>query len=150
MVYNPDGTLGSHTDFNGNTRTFEYDDARRLTRRAYAGGSEVTFTCTTTGQRASVSDSRGTTSYTYDDRDRLIEKTDPTGHKLGYAYDLQGNRSSFTATVGAQGRAAENSLAAFLRQNGVDVAGQNVFVRVFGGLRRGIDIVIRDSRGILH
>ncbi|MCP3974230.1 MAG: RHS repeat-associated core domain-containing protein, partial [bacterium] len=86
----------------GATRTFEYDDAQRLTRRAYPDGSDVTFTHTPTGQRATVTDARGTTSYTYDDRDRLIEKTDPNGYKLGYGYDLEGNRTRLTATVGAQ------------------------------------------------
>ncbi|MCP3958903.1 MAG: hypothetical protein GY719_13710 [bacterium] len=102
MGYNVDRTLASHTDFNGNARAFEYDDAQRLTRRGYPDGSEVTFTYTSTGQRDSVTDARGVTTYTYDDRDRLVEKTDPSGHRLGYAYDLQGNRTSLTATVGAQ------------------------------------------------
>ncbi|MCP3994624.1 MAG: RHS repeat-associated core domain-containing protein, partial [bacterium] len=102
MIHNADGTLASHTDFNGATRTFEYDASRRLTRRAYPDGSEVTFTYTPTGQRATVADARGTGTYTYDDRDRLLEKTDPTGYKLGYGYDLQGNRTRLTATVGAQ------------------------------------------------
>ncbi|MCP3976137.1 MAG: RHS repeat protein, partial [bacterium] len=102
MTYHPDGTLASHTAFNGAMRTFAYDANRRLTRRAYPDGSEVTFTYTPTGQRATVTDARGTTSYTYDARDHLIEKVDPTGYKLGYGYDLQGNRTRLTATVGAQ------------------------------------------------
>ncbi|MCP3974181.1 MAG: RHS repeat protein, partial [bacterium] len=101
-TYNADGTLASHTDFNGATRAFEYNSNRRLIRRAYPDGSEVTFSYTPTGQRATAVDARGTTSYTYDDRDRLIEKTDPNGYKLGYGYDLQGNRTRLTATVGAQ------------------------------------------------
>ncbi len=33
---------------------------------------------------------------------RLIEKVDPTGYKLGYGYDLQGNRTRLSATVGSQ------------------------------------------------
>ncbi|MCP3998167.1 MAG: RHS repeat-associated core domain-containing protein [bacterium] len=102
MTYNADGTLANHTDFNGATRTFEYDAAQRLTRRAYPDGSEVTFTYTPTGQRATAVDARGTTSYTYDDGDRLIEKVDPTGYKLAFGYDLEGNRTRLTATVGAQ------------------------------------------------
>ncbi|MCP3996209.1 MAG: hypothetical protein GY722_14285, partial [bacterium] len=100
MTYYSDGTLKSHTDFGGVTRTFEYDTNRRLTRRAYSDGSDVTFTYTPTGQRETVTDSRGTTTYIYDPRDRLTEKIDPTGYRLGYTYDPQGNRDSLTATVG--------------------------------------------------
>ena len=102
MTYHPDGTLASHTDFNGARRTFEYDPNQRLTRRGYPDGSDVTFTYTATGQRKTVVDSRGTTSYTYDLRNRLTEKVDPTGYKLSYAYDEAGNRTSLTATVGAE------------------------------------------------
>ncbi|MCP3994937.1 MAG: RHS repeat-associated core domain-containing protein, partial [bacterium] len=102
MAYNVDGTLSSATDLNGNTRFFEYDADRRLTKRVYPDASEVTFTYTSTGQRASVTDSRGTTSYAYDNRDRLIEKVDPNGNTLSYGYDLLGNRTRLTATVGSQ------------------------------------------------
>ena len=102
MTYHADGTLASHTDFSGATRTFEYDVNQRLARRAYPDGSEVTFTYTPTGQRETVLDARGVTSYSYDARDRLTEKTDPTGYKLSYTYDSQGNRTSLTATVGTE------------------------------------------------
>ncbi|MCP3994164.1 MAG: RHS repeat protein, partial [bacterium] len=102
MTYYADGTLKSHIDFGGVTRTFEYDTNQRLTRRAYPDGTEVGFTYTPTGQRKTTTDSRGTTTYIYDKRDRLTEKLDPTGYRLNYAYDAQGNRESLTATVGAE------------------------------------------------
>ena len=102
MAYNADGTLERHTDFTGRARTFEYDLAQRLTKRTHPDGSEVFFTYTPTGQRASVTDPRGTTSYRYDNRERLIEKIDPTGYKLANTYDLHGNRTGLTATIGAQ------------------------------------------------
>ncbi|MCP3973696.1 MAG: RHS repeat protein, partial [bacterium] len=102
MTYYADGTLKSHTDFNGVTRTFEYDTNQRLTRRAYPDGTEVGFTYTPTGQRKTVTDSRGITTYIYDQRDRLKEKIDPTGYRLSYTYDAEGNRESLTATVGTE------------------------------------------------
>ncbi|MCP3935139.1 MAG: hypothetical protein GY708_07175, partial [Actinomycetia bacterium] len=102
MVYNPDGTLASHTNFSGDTRTYKYDANQRAIKRIYPDSSEVNFSFTATGQRASTTDSRGTTSYEYDDRDRLLRRTDPTGYTLAYTYDLEGNRTSLTATVGAQ------------------------------------------------
>ncbi|MCP4895696.1 MAG: RHS repeat-associated core domain-containing protein, partial [bacterium] len=101
-TYNADGTPASHTDFNGATRTFEYDRNQRLTRRAYPDGSQVTFKYTSSGQRESATDARGITAYSYDLRDRLLEKVDPNGYKLSYEYDLQGNRTSLAATVGAE------------------------------------------------
>ena len=35
-------------------------------------------------------------------RDRLTEKVDPTGYSLRYGYDAAGNRTSLTATIGAE------------------------------------------------
>ncbi len=102
MTYHADGTLASHTDFSGARRTFEYDASGHLTRRAYPDGSDVTFTYTLAGQRQNVIDARGTTSYSYDVRDRLTEKVDPAGYKLSYTYDAESNRTSLTATVGAE------------------------------------------------
>ena len=66
MTFFADGTLASHTDFGGATRTFEYDVMGRLTRRAYSDGSDVRFTYTATGQRKTVVETRGTTSYAYE------------------------------------------------------------------------------------
>ena len=100
MAYNVDGTLASHTDFAGQTRTFDYDINQRLVRRAYPDGSEDLFTYSATGQRETSVDPRGITTYAYDVRDRLLEKVDPTGHRLTYGYDLQGNLTDLTATVG--------------------------------------------------
>ncbi len=87
MSYHIDGTLASHMDFNGVTRTYEYDAGRRLIRRAYPDGSEDLFTYTPSGQRASATHAGRPTTYAYDDLGRLIEKVDPTGHKLSYTYD---------------------------------------------------------------
>ncbi len=96
-----DGTLASHSNFQGTVSTYAYDTAGRLTLQTFPDGSTRTFTYTPTGRRATVTDGRGTTSYSYDNRDRLLEKVDPTGNKLSYSYDLNGNRTTLTATAGA-------------------------------------------------
>ena len=101
-IGNADGTVASHTDFKGATRTFEYDAEKRVKRRIYPDGSQVSLSYTPTGQRASVTDVRGTTTYAYDRRDRLTEKTDPDGRRLTYSYDLGGNLAAMTVAVGTQ------------------------------------------------
>jgi YD repeat-containing protein len=84
-----------------------YDLMGRLVTVSYPDGTapdgtETAFTYTATGQRATVTDLRGTTAYSYDAGDRLTEKIDPTGYRLSYIYDGAGSRTSLTATVGAQ------------------------------------------------
>ena len=49
---------------------------------------------TPTGQRATVTDNEGTTSYSYDPRDRLTRIELPSGRVLEYSYDANGNRTA--------------------------------------------------------
>lgn len=91
--YDKAGNLTSKTDFNGKTTTYAYDILSRLTAKtpdASLGQPAVRFTYTTSGQRASMADASGTTSYTYDARDRLLSKATPWG-TLSYTYDANGN-----------------------------------------------------------
>src|SRR4029077_15427281 len=55
---------------------------------------------TPTGQRQTVTDSRGSTQYVYDQRDRLLARTDPDGTAIAYTYDVAGNRTSVTTPAG--------------------------------------------------
>ena len=50
----------------------------------------MTFTYTSTGKRATMTDASGPTSYTYDNQDRLKTKVTPQG-TLTYGYDAAGN-----------------------------------------------------------
>jgi YD repeat-containing protein len=52
------------------------------------------------GKMASVTDSRGTTTYSYDARQRLTEQLDPGNKFLRYGYDAANNRTSITASSG--------------------------------------------------
>ena len=102
-AYDAAGNLISRTDFNGHTTTYSYDAMNRLKKKtadlffstgACAGGAcgatQVSFTYTPTGHRASMTDASGTTNYTYDTRDRLLNKATPLG-VLSYTYDAAGN-----------------------------------------------------------
>jgi RHS repeat-associated protein len=88
-----------HTDFNGATTRYAYDENDRLIRRSYPDGTTVDFTYTLSGRRSSATDARGTTAYEYDDRDRLIRRTVPEGYELRYAWDAAGNRTAITAEL---------------------------------------------------
>lgn len=94
-TYDPAGNLKTKSDFNGNTIVYDYFlCCNRLKSKAYPDGSSVSFTYTLTGQRASVTDSRGLTSYQYDTRNRLLSRTDPNGATISYTYDVAGNRTA--------------------------------------------------------
>ena len=51
----------------------------------------MTFSYTLTGQRQTMTDGSGPTSYAYDDQNRLVSKTASAG-KLSYTYDAVGDR----------------------------------------------------------
>lgn len=89
FAYDAAGNLSSRTDFRGKTTTYTYDSMGQLTSKlpdASLGQSPVVFTYTASGERLSMTDGTGKTSYTYDSRDRLLSKATPYG-TLDYTYD---------------------------------------------------------------
>ena len=97
--YDAVGNAERTIDFNGETTTYRYDEQNRLEFIDLFEDPDVTYTYTPTGQRETVTDGRGVTSYVYDVRERLIGRTDPTGEYLAsgatieYKYDDAGNRT---------------------------------------------------------
>src|SRR5262249_37818886 len=92
-AYDKVGNLTGLTDFNGKTTAYSYDSLNRLktlTPDASLGQPVVAFTYTSTGQRATMADASGSTTYNYDTRDRLLSKATPQG-TLSYSYDLASN-----------------------------------------------------------
>jgi len=57
----------------------------------------IVFTYEPTGQRASMTDASGTTTYTYDLRDRLLTKATPQG-TLTYTYGPTGTLRTMTSS----------------------------------------------------
>lgn len=97
------GNRVSVTDANGLITLYVYDAVRQLTSIDYPSpDADVTFTYSLTGQRASMTDGLGTTSWRYDDSDRVTAITDPFGATVSYAYDNAGNRTGITYPDGKQ------------------------------------------------
>jgi RHS repeat-associated protein len=91
-AYDAAGNLTRRTDFRGKTTTFSYDVMSNLLAKTpdpTLGEPQVTFTYTETGQRASMTDASGTTTYTYNAQDALLKKQTPWG-ALTYTHDARG------------------------------------------------------------
>ena len=96
FTYDVVGNMATRIDFNGKTTTFAYDPLNRLLSRTpdpSFAASPIAFTYTSTGQRLTMTDPSGTTTYTYTNRDQVATKATPQG-TLAYAYDLSGNVAS--------------------------------------------------------
>jgi RHS repeat-associated protein len=92
-TYDPVGNLATKTDFNGKKTTYSYDTLNRLLSKvpdSSLSQPTVSFTYTGTGQRATMTDASGPTTYTFDNRDRVLSKATPEG-TLSYTYDAHGN-----------------------------------------------------------
>jgi YD repeat-containing protein len=56
----------------------------------------MAYTYTATGQRRTMADGTGTTTYHYDALDRPITVTNGAGQAVGYGYDAVGNKTALT------------------------------------------------------
>jgi RHS repeat-associated protein len=122
-VYDAVGNLSLYSDFNGNLTSFSYDPLNRLTYEQYSDGSFHSFTYTPMGQRATVTDGRGVTTYTYNERDWLLSRIDPDGRSISYTYDSVGNRTSLTTASGTINYTFnERNWLDLVTQNGVMLA----------------------------
>ena len=104
-TYDIAGNLKTRTNFRGKVTTYDYDNLNRLEKKTpdpNLNEPVVMYTYTASGQRDSMTDASGTTTYQYDSRDRLLAKITPQG-TLTYTYDDAGNiltlRSSNTNGV---------------------------------------------------
>ncbi|NOH00462.1 MAG: hypothetical protein HND47_00085 [Chloroflexi bacterium] len=93
--YDAAGNQISMTDGNQQTTNYTYDDARQLVK-IERPDEVVQFAYTQTGQRESMQDALGSTSWIYDDLNRLVETRDIFGNVVKYGYDANGNRTSLT------------------------------------------------------
>lgn len=90
----PVGNVTSLTDANGKKNAFTYDDDNRLTHASYSDGSVVKYAYDADGNRKSLIDPHGTTTYVYDPLDRVTAIEFPGTVGVHYAYDPVGNRAS--------------------------------------------------------
>lgn len=89
--YDVIGNVVSRTDPSGRSTSFAYDVMNRLIEKVSPGGIRTTYTYNPDGKRASVTDSRGTTTYGYDAAGRLTRITHPDGNVVTSQYDANGN-----------------------------------------------------------
>src|SRR5206468_7210754 len=81
-AHNAAGNLISKTDFNGKTTSYAYDAMNRLISKTpdpSLSEPRVLFSYSSTGQRATMTDASGTTTYTYNSRNRMSSKVTPQG-----------------------------------------------------------------------
>jgi RHS repeat-associated protein len=103
MTYDPNGSLLTKTDFNGDTITLSYDSNNRLQTKTFsrAGTTPGGYTYYPTGQRNTITDALGTTTFIYDNRYRLKSEIKPDGKTISYEYDVVGNRTKITIPSGS-------------------------------------------------
>ena len=104
FAYDLASNLTNQTNFNGAVITNQYNSVNRLTNCSSINGYNVRFAYSPTGQRTSMVDASGTTTYGYDIRDRLLSKTNSWNSGptvvLNYGYDANGNVTNIWATNG--------------------------------------------------
>jgi RHS repeat-associated protein len=88
--YDGAGNRTSLTDALGHTTTYGYDAADELTSIHYSTGNpqDVALSYNQDGDRASMTDASGTTSYAYDSLGRLTSQTNGGLQQVTYGYDL--------------------------------------------------------------
>jgi RHS repeat-associated protein len=93
------GNLQTATDPSGRATTYSYDAANRVTAINYADPDTPDVTAigyTDAGQRTTVTDGSGTSTWTWDSAGRLTEYTNGTGRHVGYSYDPTGHPTAIT------------------------------------------------------
>ena len=88
-TYDANGNVTSVAKPDNTTLSYTYDALNRLTNRL---SPSVTYTLDADGNRQTMADPTGTTSYQYDELDRLTSVTSPGSVVVGYRLDLDGNR----------------------------------------------------------
>jgi len=73
-----------------------YDGNNRLKTITYSDSPTVSFTYDNNGNRTTMTDSLGTTTYTYDALDRLSSVIDPFDKTVSYTYDPATNKKTIT------------------------------------------------------
>ena len=95
--YDLSGNRTTMTDGNGQVTHFSYDVNGQLTLIDYPDPeTDVSFSYDAAGQRVTMSDELGTTTWVYDFLGRLTSTTDALGKTVSYTYDVNSNRIGTT------------------------------------------------------
>ncbi|MHB8509715.1 MAG: RHS repeat-associated core domain-containing protein [Candidatus Dormibacteria bacterium] len=104
-AYDGAGNLTSLVDAMSQQTQYAYDPADELTSVAYAATNtpNVIYTYDADGQRLTMQDGTGTSSYSWDSLHRLTRSQNGAGAALGYVYDLKGQVTSIIYPGGTNG-----------------------------------------------
>jgi RHS repeat-associated protein len=122
--YDPAGLLTKITNPSGQVTTMTYDAASRLAAVSYSGGStpSVSYGYDPAGNRVSMTDGTGTTSWTFDIFGDVTSKTTGAGASVSYGYDTAGNQTSILypgqTTAATQAFDADERLSAVTDPSG--------------------------------
>lgn len=102
-TYDGDGNVLTVTNHAQQTTTYSYDAGDQLTKVAYSDGStpNVAYTYDPDGNRASMTDGTGTSTWSYDAFGEVVATTNGAGSTVGYSYDDNGNQTSIIYPGGA-------------------------------------------------
>ncbi len=98
-TYDMVGNLIKQTDRNGNIITYQYNgQGKLLNKKVTKDGQtkQITYTYDKLGNRKSMTDETGTTTYSYDDLSRLKTENAPNNITKEYTYDAVSNRLAYT------------------------------------------------------
>src|SRR5690606_18199127 len=92
-TYDAAGRLKTRRDGMNRTTTYSYNPYNLPTTIDYPSNPDVTFAYSPQGQRLTMNDGSGTTSWTYDSIGRVDSETQGRSHRsVRYQYDVQSNR----------------------------------------------------------
>ena len=97
--YDPAGNETSMTDPEGQVTTKTYDAGNELTSISYSDGKTPDVTgiaYNADGERTSMTDGTGTSTFAYDSLNRMTSSTGGSGATVKYAYDLDGHLTTLT------------------------------------------------------
>ncbi len=103
--YDLAGNLISYVYPDGTTIDYDYDKINRLIEKDYKSAEDsasVIYAYDTDGNRISMSDKMGNTSYTYDKLGRIKSVRDCNDNEIHYAYDDAGRLKSITYSDGSK------------------------------------------------
>jgi len=99
-TYDAVGNLTQKMD-SGRQIKYVYDAVNQLVTIDYPSpDADVTFTYDAAGQRVSMADGVGSTTWNYNDLGETVSVTDPYQKTVSYAYDAIGNRTQLTYADG--------------------------------------------------
>ena len=96
--YDSAGNLIKLTDATKRTTTYKYDKDNRLIEISYSDGKTpaVKYKYNSDGDRTTMEDGTGTTTYEYDQLDRPTKTKDGDGNTVSYEYDLANETTKIT------------------------------------------------------